>query len=421
MSGLSEPPYFARVHIGDDVSVAAVIVMPDVLRQETREARTRQLEEVADRLKGRERIGLWIMDVIDLIAQAELLETESRHPQATRTTREHAGRRSTGSSHARTLSYEQFLAGRKVQEGRKPIYQQAFAGSDLDLVRSYLNRLIGLDAIPVEQDARDDGESVREALALRDEVPSDAAADAFEPSSRPTEGRLSEARRKQLEEEEGRKVIAARLAARTDIAKFSIKFCRQMRSKASEKPLVLQDMLRLRAVLMMMAGASCPIGTSLLDKCVMESQVLRPDGENAWARLIGRVLSAFFGDMDPLYRSTAVERLRGRAACRTGRMLRDVLLGDPSVPHCRRCEEANAWLGTATGWVIGQDLQAKRLDARGVRGRDGDGDLRKDDFDVCARGFIAGGPVFAPRISCTTETDQRIASCVADFTQTSAV
>lgn len=311
MSGPSEPPYFARVRVGDDVSVATVIVMLDVLRQETREARTRQWEEAADRLKGRERLGPWIMDFIDLIAQAEALETEPLRPQATRATREHGDRRPTGSLHARTLSYEEFLAGRKVREGRNPIYQQAFAGSDLDLVRSYLNRLIGLDAIPVEQDDPDDGVSIREALELRDEVPSDDDGEAFESPSRPTEGEVSEARRKQLEEEEARKVIAARLAARTDIARFSIKFCSQMRSKASEKPLVLQDMLRLRAVLMMMLGASCPIGTNLLDTCVMESQVLRSDGENAWARLIGRVLSTFFGGLDPLIETLQVNDCEG--------------------------------------------------------------------------------------------------------------
>jgi hypothetical protein len=64
--------------------------------------------------------------------------------------------------------------------------------------------------------------------------------------------------------------------------------------------LVLQDMLRLRAVLMVMLGASCPIGAGLLDKRILESQVLRPDGENAWARLIGRVLSTFFNGPEPL-------------------------------------------------------------------------------------------------------------------------
>lgn len=310
MSGLSEPPYFARVRIGDDISVTAVIVMPDVLRQETREARTRELEEIADRLKGRERIGLWIMDFIDLIAQAEVLETESHRPQATRATREHGGKRPIGPSHARTLSYEQFLAGRKVREGRKPIYQQTFAGNDLDLVRNYLNRLIGLGAIAVEHDDADDGSIIREALALRDEVPSDAA-DVLEPLTQPKEGEISAARRKNLEEEEARKLIAARLATQTDIAKFSIKFCSQMRNKAKEKPIVLQDMLRLRVLLMIMLGASCPVGTSLLDKCVMESQVLRPDGDNAWARLIGRVLSTFFSSLEPLIEMLQVNDCEG--------------------------------------------------------------------------------------------------------------
>lgn len=300
ISGLSEPAYFARVRIGREVSGAAIIVMPDVLRQETREARTRQLEGVAERLKGGERLGPWIMDFIDLIAQAEAFDTESNRTQGARTTREYRGSRPADATPGRTLRYDAFIAGRKLREDRKPMFQPAFAGSDLDLVRSYLNRLIGLGAIAVavDQDEADDGARIREALALRDEVPADD--DAFEPPRQPTEGELSEARRKQLEEEKTRKAIAARLAARADIAKFSIKFCSQMRTKAAEKPLVLQDMLRLRAVLMMMLGAACPIGVGLLDKRILESQVLRSDGNNAWARLIGRVLSTFFNGPEPL-------------------------------------------------------------------------------------------------------------------------
>lgn len=297
VSGLSEPAYFARVRIGCEISGPAVIVMPDVLRNETREARTRQLEEVAERLKGRERLGPWIMDFIDLIAQAEAFETAPHRTQRTRPTREHLGSRAAGALPGRTLCYDAFIAGRKLREDRKPIFQPAFAGSDLDLVRCYLNRLIGLGAVAVDQD---DGAHIREALALRDEVLADDDGDAFEPPRQPTEGELSEARRKQLEEEKALNAIAARLAARADIAKFSIKFCGQMRIKASEKPLVLQDMLRLRAVLMMMLGAACPIGTGLLDKWILESQVLRSDGENAWARLIGRVLSTFFNGPEPL-------------------------------------------------------------------------------------------------------------------------
>lgn len=300
ISGLSEPAYFARVRIGRDISVAAVIAMPDVLRQEMREGRTRQLEEVAERLKGRERLGPWIMDFIDLIAKAEALETEPHRRQDTRATREHGGSRPAGASPSRTLRYDAFIAGRKLREDRKPMFQPAFAGSDLDLVRSYLNRLIGLGAVAVDQDEPDDGARIREALSLRDEVPADDDGDAFEPQRQPTEGELSEARRKQLEEEKALNAIAVRLAARADIAKFSIKFCSQMRTKTSEKPLVLQDMLRLRAVLMMMLGAACPIGTGLLDKRILESQVLRSSGENAWARLIGRVLSTFFNDPEPL-------------------------------------------------------------------------------------------------------------------------
>ena len=299
ISGLSEPAYFARVCIGHDVSGPAIIVMPDILRRQTREARTRELEEVAERLKGSERLGPWIMDFIDLIAQAEASEIESNRTQSTRAAKGRRGSRTADASPSRTLDYGAFIAGRRLLEDRKSTFRPALAGSDLDLVRRYLNRIIGLDVNVVDQSEPEDSTRVREALAVHDEVPGDNG-DPSEPLHQPTGDELSESRRKKLEDEKVRNAIATRLTARTDIAKFSIKFCKQLRAKASGKPLTLQHMLRLRALLMMMLGAACPIGSSLLDKCVLESQVLCADGENAWSRLIGRVLSTFFNDPDPL-------------------------------------------------------------------------------------------------------------------------
>ena len=309
VSGLSEQAYFARVRIGRDVSMTAVVVMPDVVRQEMRQPRTSQLDEVAKRLKGREPLGPWIMDFIDLIAQAEAFDSEPPRTRGTRAMRKHAVSTPTGAAHPKTLTYDEFIAGRKPRKDRQPHFQSAFAGSDLDLVRSYLNRLIGLSALSIDQDELDDGSSISEALALRDEVLTDDQGSSFEPPHPLTEGELSEARRKKLDEEKVRSAIAARLAARADIAQFSIKFCSQMRTRASKKPLVVLDMIRLRAAAMMMMGAACPIGSDLLDKRILDSQVLRPDGDNAWARLIGRVLATFFSNPRPLIETLELQDL----------------------------------------------------------------------------------------------------------------
>lgn len=305
IGALLEHAHFARIRLGRNVSGTALIAMPEVLRQETREARTRQLEDEAKRLQGREHLGPWIMEFIDLIEQAEAFEAEP-HTQGKAAPRRHAGRRSIDTLPGRMLNYDAFIAGRKLQEDRKPIFHRAFAGSDLDLVRSYLNRILGLDTAPAEQHDPDDDTRIREALAVHDEVhagddeANDGDGNGLDATSQPTQSELSEERSKQLDEEKARNAIAARLAVQADIAKFSIKFCNQMRARPTERPVVLQDMLRLRAILMMMLSACCPIGSSLLDKRIQEWQVLRPDGENAWARLIGRVLSTFFGGTEPL-------------------------------------------------------------------------------------------------------------------------
>lgn len=324
LPALNQMPFFARARAGDNTSVASIIVLPEVLRQETREPRSRRFEEESSRLKSNERIGPWILDFIDLIAKAEAVDDDHDPDQINTGTSRSAVRSRATSPASRTLSYEEFTAGRKVRQDRKVGFHQAFAGSDFDLVRSYLNRLIGLNSRQDGYGLIEDESGVRDALALEDELQQDwnAAKDkAPVPSANPE---LSEARRKQLEAKELLAANAARLAARFDIGDFSVDFSNQMRKRAKATPLLPQDMFRLRAVLLMMLGASYPIGWDRLRMQGTEWQVLPADGELPWARLIGRVLSAFFGEHSDLIgelrvglgpEGPAVELVEGFATC----------------------------------------------------------------------------------------------------------
>ncbi|CAD1796960.1 hypothetical protein XSP_003832 [Xanthomonas euroxanthea] len=324
MPPLTEMPYFARARVGDNTSVASIIVLADVLRQETREPRSRRFDEESSRLRGNERIGPWILEFIDLIAQAETAELESEPDQIKAGKKKPAARLRAPTLSSRTLSYEEFTANRKSGPDHKTEFHQAFAGSDFDLVRRYLNRLIGLEAGPVEHAQLDDAADVRAALELQDEAQVDQDDDYSPTQVQLYAGDFSEDRRQQLEKDKIRGAFAARLAARDEIVAFSAKFCDQMRQKAKKSPLVLQDMFRLRAVLLMMLGAAYPIGSDRLKGHGTEWQVLPADGEQSWALLIGRLLSTFFnkeGDLIGELRvvrgadGPAVELVEGVVTC----------------------------------------------------------------------------------------------------------
>lgn len=354
LPSVTEMPFFARARVGANTSVASIIVLIDVLRQETREPRSRRLEEESGRLRGNERIGPWILEFIDLIEQAETAELEAEPEQITSRQDKPAARLRAPASPSRTLSYEEFTANRKPGHDRDTEFHQAFAGSDFDLVRKYLNRLIGLESGPVENAPQDDGADVRAALELQDEAQVERDEDYCPPQALPDGGGISEGRRQQLEKDKIRGAFAARLAAREHIVVFSAEFCDQMRQKAKKSPLVLQDMFRLRAVLLMMFGGAYPIGSDRLKIQGMEWQVLPADGEQSWALLIGRLLSTFFNKDSDLIGGLrvmrggdglAVELVEGFATCFW------------AIQACRIAVEAR-------GGMHGMDTRLSELSAR---------------------------------------------------------
>ncbi|KIP83334.1 hypothetical protein SN15_12845 [Stenotrophomonas maltophilia] len=354
LPSLTEAPFFARARVGATTSVASIVVLAHVLRQETKQPRSRRFEEESSRLRENQRIGPWILEFIDLIAQAETADVDSE-PEPTKAGKSKAASRLRAPpARSRTLSYEEFTANRKPGQDRNTGFHSAFAGSDFDLVRSYLNRLIGLEAIPADQAQLEDAADVRAALELHDEAQVDQGEDSWRPQVQPDAGDISEERRQQLEKDKVRDAFAARLAARGDIAMFSAEFCDQMRQKAKKSPLVLQDMFRLRAVLLMTFGAAYPIGSDRLKVQGTEWQVLPADGEQSWALLIGRILSTFFSKDSDLIGGLrvmrggdgpAIELVEGFATCFW------------AIQACRIAVEAR-------GGMNGMDTRLSNLSAR---------------------------------------------------------
>lgn len=316
-------PAVAQVRLGTNISVPAIIIFADVLREETRGPRTRRLEEEISRLSVHQRIGPWILDFIDLIAKAESAEIDSESAQTKGKKSKAVSASRASAAESRTLSYEEFTANRKPAQDRKTEFHRAFAGSDFDLVRRYLNRIIGIDADPVLAAQPDDAADIRAALELQDEAQTDHVGDSDRAQVQLKTGGSSEHLR-QHEKDRVRVTFAARLAAREDIVAFSAEFCDQMRQKAKKSSLVLHDMLRLRAVLLMTLGSAYPIGADRLQVQGTEWQVLPADGEQSWALLIGRLLSTFFskeGDLIGQLRvmhcddGPAIELVEGLVAC----------------------------------------------------------------------------------------------------------
>jgi hypothetical protein len=301
MSDGEEEVSFARIRIGEHVSALAVVVMTDVLRSEVREGRSRQLDEAASRLNNHEKLGLWVMDVIELIAQAEAVEVGSDSPPSGRAS---AARKKAVAAPVRddhkTLSYGEFVAGRKLRSEKTVGSRSEFVASDLSLVRDYLNRLIGHGSPNLRKERPDDEASIRAALEVHDEAEEDEVSDLPETETEAGNNFASPSKGKKArdEEEKRRKVVATRVAARADLAEYSAEFNEDLLERARTKGLAIQDVLRLRAILMVMIGSACPIGTGPVGQ-EFETQVLRSDGNASWPLLIGKVLATFFGGPQP--------------------------------------------------------------------------------------------------------------------------
>lgn len=288
-------PAFARIRYSDGgVSARAIVIVLDALRDEVKDARNRRLDRAVAELDGDTEVGLWLLESLNEIEAAEiaLREGATRAPRRSEVPNRKADE---SAADDRTLTYEEFIAGRRLRSDGHDLSRSSFAGSEVARVHGYLNRLL---AIGEDTQKPEDEADLTSAFDMGDEVGdgADALEGGFE-DSRPKEETDAEQQRRRLETSRRRQNKQELIDAISDLAA-------QVSEMAKGEGLRPIDILRLRAIIMVLAAAGWD-GKSQTSAF----QTLPPSGdkEGSWPRLIGKALAAYFGGTNPAIRTLRVD------------------------------------------------------------------------------------------------------------------
>jgi hypothetical protein len=173
----------------------------------------------------------------------------------------------------------------------------SLAGSDVSIIRSFLNRVIGFSA--GDQDDEEEGAPLPAgAFDLGDETgDAQAALDAGEEFDTEKTRREEEERQRS----EHRKAAAAKKATKEQIVAAVAAFSKRIRERKESGVLDNHDVIRLRALLMIVCTAALPVAATEVSKAKgSRLQVLPSEGDpNSWPMVIGRALFELFGGKTP--------------------------------------------------------------------------------------------------------------------------
>lgn len=296
ISDTEERPAFARVMRRDGkVSAPAIVTLIDRLRAVVRETASRQADSALRQLDSETEASLLLFDVLNVIERFEQGDGTSKEPLSI----PKAGKNKEESAlEYKKLSYEEFIARRRPRTATQ-LAHNSLAGSDLAMVRSFLNRIVGLEPGD-DDDEEEDQKPPRNVFDMGDETADAQAAlnagEGFdtEKTSREEEERAKAERRR----------AAARKATKEQIAAAAQAFRKRIRDRKEGGALDNQDILRLRALLMIICTAACPAGTGK-DGAPAHSrlQVLPSEGDHdSWPFVLGRALFEIFGGRQPVIR-----------------------------------------------------------------------------------------------------------------------
>lgn len=283
-------PAFAVVRAGAGQSALTVVTLDvDIYanQQRAKSARIRNaLEHFADEEASE---GLWLLEVMDAIHSAETEEASagaerSKGPRRSESvdTRAH-----------RTLPYEEFVRARPPSGRTSPVEESTMSTSYVDAVRSALNFFLGRGSKPAqEEDAKDSAEKILDMGDETSDGEEDIESGVDANTQRKGQGNIEAAQKR---------AIQRRRKYYKDTAKKIVKavtsFEEAMREKGLREGLAGVDLLRLRALLMIVLTA----GTNRIvvvppdaDKPMSRVQVLPIQGEDGWPRLVMRLLFEYF-------------------------------------------------------------------------------------------------------------------------------
>jgi hypothetical protein len=297
ISGTQERPAFARVTLPDgSFSLPSIVALVDHLRAMIRETRSRKVENALRDLDSETEARLSLLEVLDVLEKLDA-EDAAAHDAVSIPKRCIAKDGDPGAPEYRILNYEQFIAGRRPHTEVSPLVHNSLAGSEASLVRGFLNRIVGTRAEAGEHDGDDDEGALAGAFDLADETSDAEAAMAAGAEFDSKKGAAAAD-----QEAEAKRKAAQRKATKEEILTATAAFARRVRERQQNGALDSRDILRLRALLMILCGASWSAGGDAA-RPPASLQVLTGDGgQDSWPFVIGRLLFSFFGGRDPAIR-----------------------------------------------------------------------------------------------------------------------
>ncbi|MCI0755544.1 phospholipase D-like domain-containing protein [Teichococcus vastitatis] len=291
-------PRLARVRFQDGRrSGAAVVACVGELRSETREPMGSRGEKAAAALDDAQEEGLWLLEILDDLEAAD--RGAGTHPPSDAMVPRGPRVPDRGTGQPQMLDYAAFLAGRRrrVEPGERE--RNSLAGSASSRVRAFLNRALGVTLAGAEAESRpDDDREILRALDTGDEVSDGASA---------IEGGL------ELGQTAGLRAKTAHPALRrlADARAFGDAVNAFGKRIVDAKEIGAKDLLRLRALLTAIAIAG--FGEATRKPTAVQVLPTAASGSaEAWPRLMGRALNAFFGGREPAVRRLELEAVHDR-------------------------------------------------------------------------------------------------------------
>lgn len=295
--GAQERPAFARLKFADgSLSVPAIISLFEALRGEIREIRGKGVERVIAQLENETEEGLWLLEALDELEAAKATESELV-----------SGRQRQKASieddeHFKILDYQSFTAGCRLRSEGSAVGRNSLSGTEFSSVRAFLNRVLSIQADDEPQETGEEEESFKKILNLGDEViDAEGAIESGHIFYEPSQEELD----KDKEKSRIREVAAKRIQNQDHIIKATYSFIDRIRTRAKNQKLTSFDILRLRAMLTILAAAGWGGTERELQKGLHFAwrtplQVLPISGtDHSWPRLCGKILFSLFGGNKP--------------------------------------------------------------------------------------------------------------------------
>jgi hypothetical protein len=274
------------------------VTLIDRLRSVIRETRSRRTENALRDLDSETEASLMLLEVLGVLEQLGPDDNSIPNGAISISKKKKNEKDENDPSQHKRLSYEQFIAGRRPR-----LTHNSLAGSEVSLVRGFLNHILGMTGDDHDHDDVDDDEGALKGLFdLGDETENAEAAIAS--------GQEFDTKPKTPDEEEQAKAAlqnkaAQRKATKDQIVGAANSFVNRVTERQDSGALDNHDVLRLRALLMIICAASWAGSdkSGKQDRPRSSLQVLSAEEDmNSWPFVMGRLLFKFFGGRVPAIR-----------------------------------------------------------------------------------------------------------------------